>query len=279
MMTLTFGRMPASSHASSELSTASLTVVSSALRGLSNPSRWRFLAKNSETEISFCLAAIDSAVSRRIFFLAATGIARFSPRGSTVVSIARALFDISASLPKRESAGVIGTAGRFPPALVLGDCMGFFATVSTPPARLCRVEDFSHDRRQNVALLRVVGREDHDDHLPSIGHFNVRGVVTGSARPAGFGMKFGLRRKGHRAEAVRLIVRPFALAGHVAVEQLHHLLRSLLSDGFAKDDLAEQTRGRVSRELVAIGIVRAEEKFVAPVWAFDEGLLTGVDTG
>src|SRR3954449_11741526 len=64
MMTLTFGRIPASSHASSELSTASFTVVSSALRGLSKPSRWRFFAKNSETEISFCLAAIDSAVSR-----------------------------------------------------------------------------------------------------------------------------------------------------------------------------------------------------------------------
>ena len=57
------GRMPASSQASSELSTASLTVVSSALRGLSNPSRWRFLAKNSETEISRWLAAIDSAVA------------------------------------------------------------------------------------------------------------------------------------------------------------------------------------------------------------------------
>ena len=37
----------ASSQASRELSTASLTVVSSALRGLSNPSRCRFLAKNS----------------------------------------------------------------------------------------------------------------------------------------------------------------------------------------------------------------------------------------
>ncbi len=46
------GRIPASSHASRALSTASLTVVSSALRGLSKPSRCRFLAKNSETEIS-----------------------------------------------------------------------------------------------------------------------------------------------------------------------------------------------------------------------------------
>ncbi len=59
------GTMPASSQASSELSTASLTVVSSALRGLSKPSRWRFLAKNSLTEISRCLAAIASAVARR----------------------------------------------------------------------------------------------------------------------------------------------------------------------------------------------------------------------
>jgi hypothetical protein len=63
MWTQISGRMPASSQASSELSTASLTVVSSALRGLSNPSRCRFLAKNSLTEMSRCLAAIDSAVA------------------------------------------------------------------------------------------------------------------------------------------------------------------------------------------------------------------------
>jgi hypothetical protein len=50
--TTTSGRMPASSHASSALSTASFTQVSSALRGLSKPRRWRFLVKNSETEIS-----------------------------------------------------------------------------------------------------------------------------------------------------------------------------------------------------------------------------------
>ena len=57
--------MPASSQASSELSTASLTVVSSALAGLSNPSRCRFFVKNSLTEISRCFEAIDSAVARR----------------------------------------------------------------------------------------------------------------------------------------------------------------------------------------------------------------------
>ena len=38
-------------------------MVSSALRGLSNPSRCRFLAKNSLTEMSRCLLAIDSAVT------------------------------------------------------------------------------------------------------------------------------------------------------------------------------------------------------------------------
>src|SRR5208282_5243799 len=59
----TSGRIWASSHASSELSTASLTVVSSALRGLSNPNKWRFLAKNSLTAISFCFEARVSAVS------------------------------------------------------------------------------------------------------------------------------------------------------------------------------------------------------------------------
>src|SRR5438552_6172175 len=59
--TTTSGRIPASSQASSALSTASLTQVSSALRGLSNPSRWRFLVKNSETEISRCRAPISTA--------------------------------------------------------------------------------------------------------------------------------------------------------------------------------------------------------------------------
>ena len=57
--------IPASSQASSELSTASFTVVSSALRGLSKPSKWRFFAKNSLTEMSRCLVAIASAVVRR----------------------------------------------------------------------------------------------------------------------------------------------------------------------------------------------------------------------
>ena len=65
MWTQISGTMPASSQASRALSTASLTVVSSALRGLSNPSRWRFLAKNSLTEMSRCLAAMISAVARR----------------------------------------------------------------------------------------------------------------------------------------------------------------------------------------------------------------------
>ena len=65
MWTQISGRMPASSQASRALSTASLTVVSRALRGLSKPSRWRFLAKNSLTEMSRWLAAIEWAVARR----------------------------------------------------------------------------------------------------------------------------------------------------------------------------------------------------------------------
>src|SRR5207244_8108340 len=60
-LTTTSGRIPASSQASRALSTASLTQVSSALRGLSNPSRCRFLVKNSETEISRCRAPISTA--------------------------------------------------------------------------------------------------------------------------------------------------------------------------------------------------------------------------
>src|SRR6267142_507284 len=60
-VTTTSGRMPASSEASSALSTASLTQVRSALRGLSKPSRWRFLVKNSETEMSRWRAPISVA--------------------------------------------------------------------------------------------------------------------------------------------------------------------------------------------------------------------------
>src|SRR5499427_7818025 len=59
--------MPASSQASSELSTASLTAVRRAFLGLSKPSRCLFFAKNSLTDMSRCFAAIDSAVAARRF--------------------------------------------------------------------------------------------------------------------------------------------------------------------------------------------------------------------
>src|SRR6516165_11602223 len=59
--------MPASSQASSELSTASLAAVRRAFRGLSKPSRCLFFAKNSLTDMSRCFAAIDSAVTARRF--------------------------------------------------------------------------------------------------------------------------------------------------------------------------------------------------------------------
>src|SRR5437773_3198287 len=71
-LTRTSGRMPASSAASSALSTASLTQVRSALRGLSNPSRWRFFVKNSETEISRWRAPISTAE------MVAVGLAGFA---------------------------------------------------------------------------------------------------------------------------------------------------------------------------------------------------------
>src|ERR1700682_5148065 len=60
-VTTTSGRMPASSAASSALSTASFTQVRRAFLGLSKPSRWRFLVKNSETEMSRWRAPISAA--------------------------------------------------------------------------------------------------------------------------------------------------------------------------------------------------------------------------
>src|SRR5262245_29536629 len=58
------GEIPASSQASRELSTASLTAVRSALRGWSKPRRWRFFVKNSATEISRWRSPSSSAVTR-----------------------------------------------------------------------------------------------------------------------------------------------------------------------------------------------------------------------
>src|SRR3989338_3020335 len=55
------GIMPASSDASSELSTASLTAIKSDFVGLSKPRRCLFFSKNSLTEISFCSFAKSSA--------------------------------------------------------------------------------------------------------------------------------------------------------------------------------------------------------------------------
>ncbi len=67
ILTSMSGRMDASSQASSALSTASLTVVRSAFRGLSKPRRCLFLAKNSETEISRCFSAMVSAFACVLF--------------------------------------------------------------------------------------------------------------------------------------------------------------------------------------------------------------------
>src|SRR6266540_1342013 len=68
-LTTTSGRIPASSQASRALSTASLTQVSSAFRGLSKPRRCRFLVKNSDTEISRCRAPISTAETGGVGFL------------------------------------------------------------------------------------------------------------------------------------------------------------------------------------------------------------------
>src|SRR5215475_7583337 len=72
-VTTTSGRMPASSAASRALSTASFTQVRSALRGLSKPKRWRFLVKNSETEISRWRAPISAAETEALGAAAGAG--------------------------------------------------------------------------------------------------------------------------------------------------------------------------------------------------------------
>ena len=120
--------MPASSQASSELSTASLIVVSSAFEGLSKPSRWRFLTKNSETEISRCFCASDSAVTRgALFARAALGAGEAGSVGSgggAALGLrscgARAACGSWAPAPNRSSWGSAGVRPRLAPAFGLG---------------------------------------------------------------------------------------------------------------------------------------------------------------
>src|SRR5579864_2061972 len=91
--------MPASSQASSELSTASLTAVRRAFLGLSKPSRCLFFAKNSLTDMSRCFAAIDSAVTAQRF-------------GCSPVSLTFGIFVCSSILPDFTLELMTGLAAR-----------------------------------------------------------------------------------------------------------------------------------------------------------------------
>jgi len=97
------GRIPASSQASRELSTPSLTVVSSAFDGLSKPSRCRFLAKNSETEMSRCCFARSLALERLAGSFAALADLAFPlARGLADLAfpLARGLVDLAPPLAR-----------------------------------------------------------------------------------------------------------------------------------------------------------------------------------
>src|SRR5215831_1399094 len=80
-LTTMSGRIPASSQASRALSTASFTQVKRALRGLSKPSRCRFLVKNSETEISRWRAPISTAETGGLTAGAAAGLGAAAAAG------------------------------------------------------------------------------------------------------------------------------------------------------------------------------------------------------
>jgi hypothetical protein len=56
------GRIPASSQASSELSTASLRVVKTALVPEENPTCWRFFEKYSAVELEVILEATSEVI-------------------------------------------------------------------------------------------------------------------------------------------------------------------------------------------------------------------------
>ncbi len=72
------GRNPASSHASRELSTASLIPIKSDFERESKPRICLFFSKNSVTEISCCLLASFTAVAVFFSFGAAGSFASVS---------------------------------------------------------------------------------------------------------------------------------------------------------------------------------------------------------
>src|SRR6266508_5554025 len=92
-LTTTSGRIPASSAASSALSTASLTQVRRAFLGLSKPSRWRFLVKNSETEMSRWREPISTADTDGF-----GSVAFGSAVGALASAVAIPLFDTKSAL-------------------------------------------------------------------------------------------------------------------------------------------------------------------------------------
>src|SRR5262245_46685049 len=197
--TSTSGRMPPSSHASSALSTASFTQVSSALRGLSKPSRCRFLVKNSETEISRCRAPISTA-DTVAFGAAAGGLARTVAIPSLIPDGPSRTRLIPRSALERigeraEQAAAVAAPGaavhagerrrpeRGQPLQVLAAVARVRVVVERLPERLARPEDVRLGQRGPpvAALGEEVAAEQRagvalpeEAALPGVGH--VRGV-------------------------------------------------------------------------------------------------------
>ena len=149
--------MPASSQASSELSTASLMVVRSAFEGLSKPSRWRFLTKNSETEISRCFCASDSAVARRVASFAGgrAGERRGSRGGARCRSAGRTRACRARASPWRAGPAPLprtGRAGDAPPCAPAGRRLssGVTAWPIEPPENRAVYHRWAHGARRRT---------------------------------------------------------------------------------------------------------------------------------
>src|SRR6185369_2667990 len=138
-LTTMSGRIPASSEASRALSTASLTQVSRALRGLSNPSRCRFLVKNSETEISRCRAPISTAET---VLGAAAGVL------ASTVAISSVIPDGPARTRLIRRSALDG----------VGECPEQPAAVATPGAAVHARERRRRKRGQALQMLAAVAR-------------------------------------------------------------------------------------------------------------------------
>src|ERR1051325_12069129 len=121
----------------------------------------------------------------------------------------------------------------------------------------------------------MISRERGEDKLAAVRHFNIGNVVSRGAGPARFGpeSKTFATLKRDAGEAVSLIVIVATCARIIAFQKLHHRRGARRVCRFSSDDLHQQTRGGVGRELVAVLAIWPTRHALATVCVFAERLL------